>query len=209
MTVVTRVQGAANSRHWLVNTTHTGLWLVTGLWCRIKFHGLHKPAEMAFLGKKVRWAPAPGLVTKPSVLWVMSPPPSTLHKWQEDGDFNAVTHTNNWRVLTQAQALGRGTQRAVKKRQNLQTSPSFCTGLQSVNRTVLTLWALGFCSFLLCTFWLFICGEPVEIWLWQSRASGGGTLLGRCDRKASFSNFLLFLSSQLRAMHAYLHVKLL
>ena len=90
MTVVTRVQGAANSRH--------------RLWCRIKFHGLHKPAEMAFLGKKVRWAPAPGLVTKPSVLWVMSPPPSTLHKWQEDGDFNAVTHTNNWRVLPQARA---------------------------------------------------------------------------------------------------------
>ena len=42
--------------------------------------------------------------------FVSDVPPSTLHKWQEDGDFNAVTHTNIWHVLTQARARTGGTE---------------------------------------------------------------------------------------------------
>ena len=77
------------------------------------FMGLHKPAEIAFLGKKLRWAPAQGVssaLAKPSVLWVMPPSPPPEWKIQLDcdtGDFNAVTHTARQTQALQSRAKKR------------------------------------------------------------------------------------------------------
>ena len=88
------------------------------------FMGLHKPAEMAFLGKKLRWAPAQGVssaLAKPSVLWVMPPPPLRSEKYS-----STATRVTLTRLLTPRDRLRR--YRVEKKRdKNLQISPGFCT----------------------------------------------------------------------------------